>query len=465
MNPRRLLPLLGLFLLLAGAYYVLDWYQAKKSRDQEEANKVFRLKEEEISQILLKREGQEIRLVKEGGDWHLTQPLTERADGVTLSSLLSTLAHLRPDRDLGEQQDLKTFGLEAPSLVLSFKAGEQSHTLALGRKTPGEQGYYARRDEDRRVLVISSSSKESLDRPLSALRDRSVFDFFPDKVKSFKVKRGDILWDLEKTDKGWRWKGRESVKIHAERVERLLRYLSLARVKEFAADSPKDLRPYGLAPPALELTVVTEKGEQALFLGARKKEECYARRGAKGPVFLVEDLLLDFFTSPLESVAGLKSNPQWAHLRGTFPQYLEDRRLWPGEVAKVACFTWGPPGKTWTASKDKDFYQLSGPEQKQLRQPAVRVELALLKLRDLEGEHLGPAASPLPAATYVVDLKDAEGKLLFRLEETGQKTGQSGQVEVNFTLGEEAPKRAVISQEAYRQWQKDLEQLTSPPPS
>lgn len=461
MSPRRLLPLLALFVVMAAAYWGSEWYQSKKTREQEEAKKVFRVKEDDISQVILKRQGQEVRLVKEGPDWRLTQPLAERADTVTLSSILSTLAYLRPDRDLGEQGDLKPFGLDRPSLEVTFKAGDLSHTLAVGRKTPGEGGYYARRDQESRVLVIANHHKESLDRPLTSLRDRNLFDFALDKVKALRVKRGSLMVELTKTDKGWSWSGRDAAKIHAERLERLLRYLSLARAKDFAADHPVDLKPFGLAPPAVELTVVTDKGEQPLFLGSRTKEECYARRGNQGPVVLVEDLLLDYFTRPLESVAGLKSNPLWAQVRGLFPQYLEDRRLWSGEVSEVAAFTWGPPGKTWTATKDKDFYKLTGPEQKESRQPAVRAELALLKLRDLEGELLSQSSSPSSSVAYVLELKNQEGKPLFRLEELAQKAGQ---VEVQFTSGTNPPQRALIPLEAYRQWQRDLEQLTSSAP-
>lgn len=462
MSPRRLLPLLALFVALAGSYFLLNWYQEKKTREQDEAKKVFRVKEDDISEITLKRGSEEIRLVKEGRDWRLTQPLAERADGVALSSLASTLAYLRPDRDLGEQADLKPFGLEPPSLVVTFKAGEQSHTLALGRKTPGDAGFYARRDQEPRVLVIASHHQGSLDRSLSALRDRSIFDFGLDQVKALKVKRGPLLVELTKSDKGWSRAGQDAAKIHGERVERLLRYLSLARVKEFVADAPTDLKPFGLAPPAVELTVVTAKGEQPLWLGTKKKEECYARRGNQGPVVLVEDLLLDFFTAPLETVAGLKSNPQWSQVRGSFPRYLEDRRLWPGEVSSVAIFSWGPPGKTWTATKDQEFYKLTGPENKEVRQPAVRVELALLKLRDLEAEaYLPPGPSP-SSGRFLVELKDAEGKSLFRMEETAQK---GGQVEVHFSLGGNEPQPALIPQEPYRQWQRDLEQLTIAPSS
>lgn len=462
MTPRRLLPILGIFLVLAGAYFLLEWHSGKKAKEKEEAQKLFAVKEGDITAVTLKRGSEEIRLVREGKDWRLAHPLQDRTDGVAMNSLLTALAYLRPDRHLGEEKDLKPFGLDQPSLVVTFAAGGKNHTLTVGRKTPGGQGFYARRDQEPQVLVIAATSKESLDRPLSALRDRMLFDFAADQVKGLRVKRGNAQVDLEKTDQTWRWLSRPHLKINPDRLERLLRYVSLARVKDFVADAPKELRAYGLSPPAVELTVLTDKGEQRLSLGARKKNECYARQGEGGPLVLTEDLLLDLFTTPLESVAGLKTNPQWSQVRGAFPQYLEDRRLWTGEVRAVSSLTWGPPGKTWTAAKDKDFYQLTGPDKQEVRQPAVRLELALLKLQDLESERLVLPDLPETRVLNFVELREASGKTLFRLEELG---AAAGKVEVRFSLYQTPPQRALVSQEAYRRWQKDLEQLSSPPSS
>jgi len=460
-RPRRLLPFLAIFLVLAGSYYILEWHRGEKAREQEEAKKLFTIKEVDITAITLQRGPDKIHLIKKGKDWQLTHPLQDRADGLTMNSLLAALAYMSLDRDLGPEKDLKPFGLDQPPLVVTFTAGDKTHTLALGKKTPGDRGYYARRDQDPRVLVVAATTKESLDRPLSALRDRTLFDFSVDQVKAVRVKTESTQVDLKKTGETWRWVGKENLVINPDRLERLLRYASLARVKDFVADNPQDLGSFGLAPPAVEITVVTNQGEQHLSLGARKEDKCYARKGNQAPVVLIESLLLDFLTVPLESVASFKKNPLWANLRGTFPLYLEDHRLWTGEVSAVSTLTWGPPGKTWTASKDKDFFKLSAPDKKELRQPAVRMELALLKLRDLEGERRESSGQPAAKGIYSVELKDVGGKPLFRLEELGV---DAGQVEVRFSTGAGPSQSAQVPQAAYDQWRQDMERLTSPPP-
>jgi hypothetical protein len=462
MTPRRLLPFLAVFLVLAAIYFALEWHRGKVAREEEEAKRIFVVKGPDITAITLKQPAGEIHLVKDGKNWRLERPIKEQADSITMNSLVAGLSQLRFTRDLGAEKDLKPFGLDQPSLVVSFTAGKKSYTLDVGKKSPGEQGYYARRDQDSRVLIIKTADKESLGRSLSDLRNRALFNFAADQVKSLQVKKGSTQVVLEKKDHSWMWVGRENIKIDKDRLERLLRFLSLARVKEFVPGPIKDLKTYGLAPPALEITVVTDKGEQHLFLGSRKKDECYARQGDQAPVVLSESLLLDFFTVPLENVAGVKNNPLWEHARGVFPIYLEDHRLWTGEVKDVASLSWGPPDKTWTATKSGEFYKLSGPDKKEVRQPAVRVELALLKLRDLEAERQLTSVTPEEKTKNSLELRGADGKTLFRLEQLGVANGQ---IKVRYVMGAESPREALVAKAAYDQWQENLKQLTVPPPS
>lgn len=458
MRPRRLLLLALIFLMLGGLHFALEWHREQKAKKAEEARKLFAVKEAEISTITLKRGPEEVHLVREGQTWRLLRPLEDQADAVALSSLVSTLAHLKFSRDLGPEPDLKPFGLEQPALVVTFTSGEKTHTLSVGKKAPGGQNYYVRRDGDPRVLLIDAGSKESLDRPLNDLRNRALFDFAADKVSALRVKTPALTVTLEKEGNRWVFRGREDQRLHSERLERLLRFLSLARIREFVADPPRDLKPYGLAPPLLEITVVTTQGEQHLAVGSRKNDLCYARRGERPHLLLIENLLLDLFTTPLEKVAGLEQNPLWSQVRGVFPHYLEDRRLWTGEVKEVASLSWGPPGKTWTAVKEQDSFILQGPEGKQGRRPATQVEMALLRLRDLEAETPeNPAISGSPAQS-VVELQNAAGERLFRLEELEISPPR---VRLRFQVAASPVKETWIREDSYRQWQRELDNLTA----
>ena len=248
MTPRRLIPYVVIFLILVGAYGGLRWRQEQQVARDEQAKKVFHLKEADLSDLSLVRGKDEVRLVKKNQVWRLTAPLDTKADQAIVDSMLTTLARLRKERDLGAEKDLKPFGLDNPGLVVKFTAQGQPHRLAVGAKAPGGQNYYALRDQDPRLLTISMGSKDSLDRQLLALRDKTLLAFISDEAKGLGVKTPKTAVALEKTGPHtWRWVGRPDFRVRGDRVEKLLRDIHMARASNFLEPPPKTWRPWAWA--------------------------------------------------------------------------------------------------------------------------------------------------------------------------------------------------------------------------
>jgi hypothetical protein len=443
MNPRRLLPYVMVFLVLAGAYAALRWHQGLQEAREQEAKQVFKVQEKDIGPLTLIRDGQAVRLVKKDHDWHLAAPLTTRADQAAVDAMLVTLAQLKKERDLGAQKDLKPFGLDHPRLVVEFTAQGKSHRLALGSQAPGDRDFYALKDQEPNVLLISTASKDSLDRSLPALRDKTLLAFDPGDVKGVRIKARRIQVDLEKTGaQAWRWVGREGFKVRPDRVAALLRELHAARVKEFPEHLPKNYWSLGLAPrPRLEVTLVTAKGSETLLLGTGKDGGVYARKGADGPVVLVDQKLEEDLAQAATT--------------------LEDRRLWGGPVLETRKVVWGPPGKSWTATQGKEFWEIKGPEGQASKQPAARLELALWKLQNLEygaiWKRTRGASSP---AAFVLEVFAGGDQPVFRLEESGQ-TGN--QVQVKAQKGDQTL-TALVPAKNLAEIRDDLARLTAPTP-
>lgn len=445
MIPRRLLPYLALFLVLLGAYFGLTWYQAREEARKTEAKKIFQVNKGEITALVLKRGKKEVRLAKKDGAWFLTKPLKIRADQTTVSALLSTLAHLQKERDLGKSKDLKTYGLDKPTMEVEFAVKDKKRRLVIGNATPGKMGYYAYQDQaPQELLVISSGDKSSLDRPEKALRDKALFVFTPDKVKSlrFKIKGAKEVKLDQVGPKSWRWVGRKKVPVRGDRVEELVRLLHLARAKDFVNDAPKSLKPYGLAPPRGEVTVVVDKKPQRLLLGDKTKPGEYARKAPAGPVVVADKDLLAQLTKTLGR--------------------LEDRRLWRGKNTAVKKVIWGPPGKTWQGIKEKDFWKITGPGKKELKKPAVRLEVGLWKLQTLELIRPVPPEKAKGKPLYVLELADGSGKSLFRLEELGQ--GKNKGLLVRVKAGDKT-ETGLVAPKAFQAWQQEMARLTRPPKS
>lgn len=441
MSPRRLLPYLVVFLVLVGTYAGLRWHQAQKEAQEERAKQVFGLKADEISSLTLKRDQADVQLTRQGAIWEIIKPLKTRADATAVGDLVKALAQLKAERDLGPG-DLKGFGLIKPGLLISFTAGGQPHQLALGNPAPGGRGFYVRKDDGPNILLIAAGIRDSLDQPLDTLRDKTLWAIDPSQVKSFKIRTGKTQVSLAKSDAGtWRWEGRPDFLVRPDRVEQLLRRLSEARITGFPP-APKDLQTAGLAPQAqTEVSVATPERGQTLFIGARIKEGCYARVGDQGPLVQV----------------GL---PVPDEIAQTIP-ILEDRRLWSGAFMEVRKVVWGMPGKTWTATKEMNSWNLTGPDKAEVKQSAPRVEMALVNFQNLEYSSLLPQAGTPGKEAFTLEFFDEAGKSLFRLDELG-RSGQAG-IAVRTKTGDTVV-AAVVPQQNFTRWQEEMGRLTMPPP-
>jgi hypothetical protein len=440
MTPRRLIPYVVVLLILAGTYGGLRWRQEHQVAQDEEAKKVFHLKETDLSDLTLVRGKDEIRLVKKDQVWNLTSPLDTKADQTVVDSMATTLARLRMERDLGAEKELKPFGLDKPGLVVKFTAQGQPHQLVIGAKVPGDQNYYVLRDQDPHLLTISMGSRDSLDRKLLALRDKTLLAFIMGEVKGLKVKTPKAAAALEKTGpQAWAWVGRPDFRVRGDRVEKLLRDLHIARAKNFLEPPPKKLAALGLVPDQrTEITVVTPAGARTLWLGAKKDNAVYARLGATGAVVQVDASLADEVGRTLAS--------------------LEDRRLWSGAIAAVHQVVWGPPGKTWTARKDQESWKITGPGQAATQQPAARLEMALWNFQKVEGTKiLPPGEAPKGPPVFGLDLLNQDGKPLLHLEEVGAKG--KDRLAVRTREGKTTT-TVLIPREPFRQWQEEMQRLT-----
>ncbi len=447
MNPRRLIPYAVVFLVLVATYAGLRWQQVQREAGEIKAKQVFAFKTGEISAITLKRPGGEIQLARQVKDWEITQPQQAKADAATVEEMLRQLANLEMVRDLGPG-DLKVFGLDQPALQVSFIAQGEPHRLALGEVVPASQGFYARKDEAPGVFIIAAGARDSLNQQLFALRDKNLWAFNADQVKSLRIRSDQNQVDLEK-GKGntWSWVGRPEMRVSSPRLEQLLQELSGVRVTEFPAAPPQDLQAAGLAPQArMEVTIASPQGVQSLDLGAQAPNGVYARLGAQGPVVMVARNL------PEKIQRGVAN--------------LEDRRLWTGLIPEVGQVAWGPPGQTWTGRREREVWKITGPNRAEVQQPANLFEMALINLQKLESSRLVnlPQAGAPAAPVFVVELFDQAGKPLFHLEQLGNLVKGQTETEVRATSGGTTV-TAVIPQEDFTRWQEEMTRLTALPPA
>ena len=70
-------------------------------------------------------------------------------------------------------------------------------------ENPLDQKFFAKREDEARVVLISSTHKSLFEKKVFVFREKSIFKFETDDVKGIKLRSGDIQWEAEKSEEEW----------------------------------------------------------------------------------------------------------------------------------------------------------------------------------------------------------------------------------------------------------------------
>lgn len=257
-------------------YFVESRHEAKPEKPKQ---KVFTLEKAKVQSLTLApREGEAIRLVKEGKAWKLAAPLTAPADDNAVDSMLGSLESLTIDEvALESGANLADFGLEKPKLSVSvlIEGASEPLKLLLGDKTPEGSGLYAKLPAQPRVFTIASYLESSLDKKPFDLRDRDLLHVKRDAVKTLEIAGPEGGYALARSDKG-EWAFTKPLATRAGRwsVDGLAGTLESLRMESVAAEEAKDLRPFGLDKPARSVALgLADGGSKTLEIGSAVVEK------------------------------------------------------------------------------------------------------------------------------------------------------------------------------------------------
>jgi hypothetical protein len=266
-------------LALAVLVGIFVWWDARKgtTTDELEAKRkqLLDLKSADVTRVELVRSNQTVVLEKAGDLWEIKQPITVRASGSAVSSLLSDLEFAKRDRTLTGKElkgvNLAEFGLDAPRLRAKLQIRKGPVTLLVGRETPTKEAVYAQIEGQKSVAVTPISIVGRLEIKLDDLRDRAVMDFLVANATRLEIKgeRSVELIKATTTSAEPRWAISRPVAARADqrKVADLLGELSFLRVADFASEDPKDVHTCQLDEPVREVTVWTGNSSKALLIG------------------------------------------------------------------------------------------------------------------------------------------------------------------------------------------------------
>src|SRR5712692_6958700 len=267
-------------------------------RDKAETRKgrVFNAETQDVTQLTLKRPTESIELKREGDGWQMSAPLRARADRGPVLEVITSALTSKIDREIAAAPASPAdFGLDKPAaeLTLTLKDGKQLG-LVLGAKSPTGVWVYAREAGKPAVFVVGDSVLRDTTRPLADFRDKAVLAFDQKDVTALEIITRDDTIAVEQTDGRWKLTRPRALPADGDTLRDFLEKLRAARVKEFVAEAPRSLEPFGLDRP-VQVSIHTgrdkDRATKTLLFGRGDpaKKGVYAMRAGESAVVVIPD--------------------------------------------------------------------------------------------------------------------------------------------------------------------------------
>jgi len=290
----------AVLLVLIGGYYVLDveYLGPRQEKREQRRNRVWLVEDKDVEELVVKRSADTLRLRRAGDGWQMLEPLPATGAKGTVDSAVSDFANARMDREIAATPgSLAEFGLDKPAaeITLRVKGKAEPLGLALGAKNPTGEWVYAKKRDAPGVFVLPALILRDATQSVSELRDRTVLSFDRKDVTGLVLVTPDDTIDLQRTEpRGWRITKPVALPADAEVVSEFIDKLQFSRVKDFVAEKPPSLAPYGLDHPVrvqLLIGAGQDRATKSLLLGRvdAGKKGVYALRPGEGSVLLLEE--------------------------------------------------------------------------------------------------------------------------------------------------------------------------------
>ena len=194
--------LIGVLVILAAIYFIQRL--TSRTSTMVQTHPFSKIDTANVSEFTI-RNGRDIVLDRERGEWVVTSPVRCRADRGEVGMLLTGIAS-NPEASAvtDNLQDTTAYGIGSDSPSLTIRTGDGKEiNLAIGNVTPDFGGCYIRFPGDDQILELSRNMRSIVGENLTGWRDKKIFDFDASDVKSMKIAVGDTNYNFERGDTVW----------------------------------------------------------------------------------------------------------------------------------------------------------------------------------------------------------------------------------------------------------------------
>jgi len=273
MKLKTTLILFAIFIILLA--FVL-FFEFKGKGEEETEEKLVDLFSDDVQKIVFKKKDETITFQKDKEEWNITKPLEAKADKYEVNRLADDFSQLRIERVVEEvPEELEKYGIPQKEITLYFKEKEQPIKILIGMENPLDNTFFAKREDEERIVLIPSHLKNLIEKNLFDFRQKDIFAFETDEVKSIKLRTKKIQWEALKEEDEWFLKKPVKALAESSKINDILRSLSNLKAKEFISEDKKDdeIEKYGLDFPEYKITLSMPLANQEVTFFLHKEED------------------------------------------------------------------------------------------------------------------------------------------------------------------------------------------------
>lgn len=262
--------------------------------------RVFEFDRNQVTRLKVATPRETVVLYRDGhGDrekWTIKSPAETPADQPEVKSLLSGLQDLKAQDFLDNPKDRAATRarMGQPLATFTLREGESDRTLSLFLDPQDKRLAYAESTSTDPLYKIAPAVAQDLAKGLFTLRNKQLIAAEPEHIKTLVIKRGGQEFSLTREGADWLIDGDPRLKADAARINMFVTRVVRLQAERIVTENPADLKPYGLAPPNIELIAADEQGKLAgrITLGREEQSLAYAMGTAMPGVFQVRPDIL-----------------------------------------------------------------------------------------------------------------------------------------------------------------------------
>ena len=279
--------------------FVLLFEEFKGGGKESDEDKLVFLSSDDVQKIMLKRNGEIITFQKTiNGDegWVITEPIEAMADKSEVDRMANNFSDLRIEREVEEEPgDVEKYEIPKKEISLWMKDREKPVKILVGAENPLDNTFFAKREDETRVVLIPGHLKDTMEKSLFEFRQKDIFRFETDDVKSMTLRAKDIRWEAEKKEEEWFFEKPVKALAVESKISGIIDSLSGLIAKEFVSEEKQkeDQEKFGLDQPDYEISLsLPVKSQELTFSLHKKDEKLYATTSLSSKIIETEDTIL-----------------------------------------------------------------------------------------------------------------------------------------------------------------------------